>query len=74
MAEKKEEKKEYKQPNFFVRIWRETVGELRKVSWPTLQEARRLTIIVIITMIGTGFVLGLLDFLFSLLIHKLIVG
>ena len=74
MAEKKEEKKEYKQPTFFVRMWRETVGELRKVSWPTMQEARRLTVIVIITMISTGFVLGLLDFLFSLLIHKLFVG
>lgn len=74
MAEKKEEKKEFKQPNFFVRMWRETVGELRKVSWPTLPEARRLTVIVIITMVGTGFVLGLLDFIFSVLIRKLIIG
>jgi preprotein translocase subunit SecE len=74
VAEKKDEKKEFKQPNFAVRLWRETVGELRKVSWPTLPEARRLTIIVIITMIGTGFVLGLLDFIFSLLIRTLILG
>jgi preprotein translocase subunit SecE len=74
VAEKKDEKKEYKQPNFFVRTWRETVGELRKVSWPTLPEARRLTVIVIITMIGTGFVLGLLDFIFSWVIQKLILG
>jgi len=32
------------------RFWRETVGELRKVSWPSRQEATNLTIIVLIVM------------------------
>ena len=32
------------------RFWRETIGELRKVSWPSRQEAINLTIIVLIVM------------------------
>ena len=74
MADKKKEEKEFKQPNFFVRWWRETIGELRKVSWPTLPEARRLTIIVIITMVATGAFLGFLDFVFSSGIRIIFLG
>ena len=74
MADKKKDEKEFKQPNVFVRWWRETIGELRKVSWPSLPDARRLTIIVIITMVATGVFLGLLDFLFSNGIRILILG
>jgi preprotein translocase subunit SecE len=74
VAEKKKEEKEFKQPNIMVRWYRETVGELRKVSWPTLPEARRLTLIVIATMIATGVFLGLLDFVFSNGIRILILG
>jgi preprotein translocase subunit SecE len=43
------------------RFFRETVGELRRVSWPTWPEARRLTIIVIIVMIVMGFFLFAVD-------------
>ena len=50
------------------RWWRETVGELRKVTWPTPREAWRLTRIVILVMIAMGAVLGGLDFLFTKLI------
>ena len=74
MAEKKKVEKEIKQPNKLQRWFRETIGELRKVSWPTLPEARRLTMIVIVTMIATGLVLGLLDFVFSTGIRTLILG
>ena len=69
-AEKDREKP--KQPNRVVRWWRETVGELRKVAWPTVQETRRLTLIVLIVMFFMSAVLGLLDFLFSKLISLLI--
>ncbi len=65
--DEKKEKKENK-PNRFSRWWRETLGELRKVTWPTLQEARRLTVIVLIVMAAMSMVLGLLDFIFSKLI------
>ena len=52
--------------------WRETVGELRRVSWPTFPDARRLTVIVLIVMAAMSALLGILDFLFSLIIEKLI--
>ena len=41
-----------KKPNAIARWWRETLGELRKVSWPTPQEAWRLTKIVIVVMLA----------------------
>ena len=69
-AEKDREKP--KQPNAIVRWYRETVGELRKVAWPTVPETRRLTIIVLIVMFAMSAVLGLLDFLFSRVIALLV--
>jgi preprotein translocase subunit SecE len=66
------EKEKPKQPNAIVRFWRETVGELRKVAWPTRQEAIRLTGIVLAVMGGMAVVLGLLDFVFSQLIALLV--
>ncbi len=57
--------KSEKKPNFLVRWWRETIGELRKVTWPSLPEARRLTYIVLLVMAIMSFLLGLLDFIFS---------
>jgi preprotein translocase subunit SecE len=55
------------------RWWRETIGELRKVVWPTPREAWRLTKIVIIVIVAMGALLGGLDFLFTKFI-SLIVG
>jgi preprotein translocase subunit SecE len=59
-------------PNFFQRSYLairryviETIGELRKVQWPTREEALYLTRIVIIVIIIMSLTLGLLDFLFS---------
>ena len=67
----KTEKKEAK-PNFFERMrnsikrwWRETVGELRKVTWPTRQETFRLTKIVLMVLAVMSIALGLLDFLLA---------
>jgi preprotein translocase subunit SecE len=39
-----------KRENALQRTYRETVGELKKVSWPTRQEATNMTIIVIVVM------------------------
>jgi preprotein translocase subunit SecE len=50
------------------RWWRETIGELHKVTWPTPHEAWRLTKIVLLVMAVMGGVLGSLDFLFTKLI------
>ncbi len=50
--------------NAIQRYMRETVGELRKVSWPTRSEAIGLTQIVIVVMVIMAALLGSLDALF----------
>ena len=67
--------KKKKKLNIFQKIqrfWRETVGELRKVTWPTPQEAGKMTRLVLIVMILMALVLGVLDFAFSQLITFLV--
>ena len=70
--DKDRDKDKVKKPNFFVRWWRETVGELRKVSWPTPEEAWRLTRIVLIVMVAMSALLGLLNLLFSKVISLML--
>jgi preprotein translocase subunit SecE len=55
------DKKESKKQNAIQRYFRETAGELRKVSWPTRQEAMNLTVIVIVVMVFMGLFLALTD-------------
>ena len=62
-----------KKENRIKRWWRETIGELRKVQWPTTHEAWRLTKIVIVVIVLMGTLLGGLDYLFTKII-TLIVG
>ena len=54
-----------KRQNFIQRFFRETVGELRKVSWPSRTEAINLTRIVVMVIILVGALLGVLDLLFT---------
>jgi preprotein translocase subunit SecE len=70
VAQKVDEK--VKKPNGIQKFYKETVGELRKVTWPTPQEAWRLTVIVIITMVATSLALGLLDWVFSNIVRLLV--
>ena len=46
-------------------FYRETIAELRKVSWPTRSEAIHLTRVVLIVIVTVGLFLGMLDFLFT---------
>ena len=62
-----------KKSNAIVRLFRETVGELRKVNWPTRKEATQLTLIVLAVLAAMGALLGVLDFLFARL-FALIIG
>ena len=62
---KVEKKVAQRQPNRVQRYFRETIGELRKVSWPSRQEAINLTIVVLIVIIGMSAFLGVLDFVYS---------
>ncbi len=47
------------------RFFQETVGELRKVSWPTRQEAIRLTQIVLVVILAMAVILGGLDWVYA---------
>lgn len=62
MAEKE------KKQNFIARWWRETTGELRRVTWPTPPKAWRLTKVVMAVVFAMSALLGLLDFVFTRLI------
>jgi preprotein translocase subunit SecE len=61
-----------REPNFIVRFYRETVGELRKVVWPSRQEAFNLTAIVLVVITSMAIVLGAFDYLFAELFKFLI--
>jgi len=54
------DKKSSKKQNAIQRFTRETVGELRKVSWPTRQEAWQLTLIVLVVLAFMSIFLGIL--------------
>ena len=60
------------QPNALVKYFREVRGELKKVTWPTPQESRRLTTIVVAVTLAFALFLWLWDAIFSRLIHELI--
>ena len=57
MAEKAKSKK----ANPIAAFFRETSGELRKVTWTTWPEARQLTGLVLLVMVIIGVILGLTD-------------
>ena len=62
MAKKKDKPRK---ENVVVRYLRDTRGELRKVHWPTRQEAWSLTKVVLVVTISMALFLGLLDYLFD---------
>lgn len=60
--------------NAIIRYLRGTRAELRKVHWPTRQEAWNLTKIVLVVTISMALLLGLLDYLFALELKGIIAG
>ncbi len=64
--------KDKKKPNAIQQYFRETSGELRKVSWPTWPEARQLTGLVLVVMVVMGLLLGLVDALAHGLLNALL--
>ena len=69
MAEKKVA---HQEKNRISKFYGETVGELKKVNWPTRQEATNLTTIVLIVIAAMAIFLGFLDIAFSRLFSLLI--
>jgi len=64
--------KKVKNQNAIQRYFNETSGELRKVSWPTRQEAVQLTLLVLLVMVIMGIFLGLVDRIAEELINLLL--
>ncbi len=46
--------------------------EIKKVNWPTRQQAIRYTLIVLGISLGVALLLGGLDFLFTLLLEEFV--
>ena len=61
-----------KQEGGLQRWLRESRGELRKVTWPTREEALRLTYVVMGLSVVMGLILGGVDFILSSLYAFLI--
>ncbi len=68
-------------------IWREPVlafsqrsaiflqdvrAEVRKVTWPSWDDLRKSTVVIIIIVIIIGIIIGLMDFFFSILLIDLL--
>ena len=61
-------------PRSGVGFARDVISELRKVTWPTREEALRLTVIVGVVAVVIGAVLGGIDYIFYWLINTLLLG
>ena len=67
-AEKKSKKSDAKRENFFVRIWnkfvklcKDTVGELKKVVWTSKSEVIKSFVLVISTVLGVSLIIAIID-------------
>jgi preprotein translocase subunit SecE len=54
-----------------VSYFREVMSELKKVVWPTRQETRRLTLMVLAIAGAVGVILGVIDFGFTYLVNAI---
>lgn len=55
-------------------IIRETISELKKVTWPTWEQTRNLTTLVIAVSLAVGLVLGAIDWAFLQVVDKIMLG
>ncbi|GIW06010.1 MAG: hypothetical protein KatS3mg060_0815 [Dehalococcoidia bacterium] len=62
----------FKAPDF--RFARDIISELKKVTWPSAQQVRELTIVVIALSTAVGVILGGIDWLFSKLMEVLLLN
>lgn len=62
-------------PKIVTRIaeyFKDTRGELRKVTWPTREQATKLTLIVLAVTATMALFLGTLDYIFATLVRLII--
>ncbi len=60
--------------NALAEYLRNTRAEMRKVHWPTREEAKNLTKIVLAVTIAMSVLMGVLDYLFALELRGLLTG
>lgn len=75
MAEKKQVRltQEVQPENRFMQFYRETSAELRKVVWPTREQAQNLSVIVIVVVVGMSLFLGGVDALLTQILRFILV-
>ena len=64
--------REMQRENRLMQYFRETRAELRKVVWPTREEAINLTAIVVVTIFAMSVFLGFFDYLFTVFFRFII--
>lgn len=75
MAEKKQVRltQEVQPENRFVTFYRETAAELRKVVWPTREQAQNLTVVVVVVVTAMALFLGAIDAVLSQVLKLILV-
>ena len=63
-----------KEDNAVVKYFKETRAELRKVVWPTREETKNLTLIIVSVTVAMAMFLGLLDYIFQIVAAGVISG
>jgi len=66
------ETKKISKPNPLIDYFQGSFQEIRKVTWPTRQQAVRMTLLVIGFCLVAAIILGALDFVFNFGYHKLV--
>jgi preprotein translocase subunit SecE len=67
-------KAKQRKENAVIHYLRETRAELRKVHWPTRQEAWNLTKVVLVVTVSMALFLGFLDYVFAQELRGIISG
>ncbi len=65
-------RQEVMRENRLARFWRETVAELRKVVWPTREQAINLTLIVVVTVVAMSAFLGAVDYILTQIVRLIV--
>jgi preprotein translocase subunit SecE len=63
-----------RESNALVRYFTGTRAELRKVTWPTREETKNLTLIIVTVTVVMAIFLGSLDYIFQVVVAGIIVG
>ncbi len=62
------------EPNVIVKYFLDTRAELRRVTWPTRDETKNLTLIIVAVTLVMAFFLGALDYIFQIVVAGVIGG